>query len=58
MEHVLAYASKSKAGKNYSVTRRKLLANVTFTDHFCQYLLGREFVLCTDHHSLSWLRNF
>ena len=60
MEHVVACTSKSltKAERNYSVTCRELLAIVTFTNHFCQYLLGREFVLCTDHHSLSLLRNF
>ena len=59
-EHVVAYASKflTKAERNYSVTCRELLAIVTFTNHFRQYLLGCEFVLRTDHHSLSWLRNF
>ena len=60
MEHVVAYASKSltKAERNYSVTRRELLAIVTFTNHFRQYLLGCKFTLHTDHHSLTWLTNF
>ena len=43
---------------NYSVTRKELLAMVTFISHFRQYLLGRTFTLCTDHSSLTWLRNF
>uniref|UniRef100_A0A1X7SKG9 Reverse transcriptase RNase H-like domain-containing protein n=1 Tax=Amphimedon queenslandica TaxID=400682 RepID=A0A1X7SKG9_AMPQE len=50
-EHIVAYVSKS-------LTHRELLAIFTFTGHFCQYLLGREFVLRTYHHSLSWLQNF
>lgn len=41
-EHVIAYASKSlsKPEKKYSVTGKELLAVVTFTDHFRQYLIG------------------
>uniref|UniRef100_A0A1X7VQ17 Reverse transcriptase RNase H-like domain-containing protein n=1 Tax=Amphimedon queenslandica TaxID=400682 RepID=A0A1X7VQ17_AMPQE len=59
-EHVIAYASQSltRAERNYSVTRRELLAVVTFTGHFRQYLLGHQFLLRTDHHSLTWLTNF
>jgi hypothetical protein len=59
-EKVVAYASKAltKAEKQYSVTRRELLAVVTFTAHFRQYLLGNSFTIRTDHGSLAWLRNF
>ena len=59
-EYVIAYASRSltKAQRNYSVTCRELLAVVTFTKHFWQYLLGWQFLLRTDHHSLTWLTNF
>ena len=31
---------------------------VVFTQHFKHYLLGKEFVLRTDHNSLRWLHNF
>ena len=31
---------------------------VRFTQHFKHYLLGREFILWTDHNSLRWLMNF
>ena len=59
-EHVIAYASKSlsKTERNYSVTRRELLAVVIFTAHFRQYLLGTKFKLRTDHNSLKWLQSF
>ena len=40
-ERVVAYASKvfTKCQRNYCVTRRELLAVVTFFSHFKQYLL-------------------
>ena len=59
-ERVVAYGSKllTKAERNYCVTRKELLAVVTFTDLFRPYLLGKEFTVRTDHASLTWLRNF
>lgn len=59
-ERVIAYASRvlTKAERRYCVTRRELLAAVTFVNHFRPYLLGKRFTLRTDHGSLTWLRNF
>ncbi|XP_067667689.1 uncharacterized protein [Haliotis asinina] len=59
-EKVIAYASKtlSKQERNYCVTRRGLLAVVTFIKYFRHYLYGREFLIRTDHVSLRWLLNF
>ena len=59
-EHVVAYASRSlsKAERRYCVTRRELLAVVTFIKHFRPYLLGRGFLLRTDHGSLTWMQSF
>ena len=59
-ERVVAYASRvlSKSERRYCVTRRELLAVVTFVDHFRPYLLGRHFTVRTDHGALTWLQNF
>ena len=59
-EHVIAYGSRSltKTERQYCVTRRELLAVVTFVKHFRTYLLGNKFTLRTDHGSLTWLCNF
>lgn len=59
-EHVVAFYSKTfnRAERNYCVTRRELLAVVRATKHFRHYLLGRRFLLRTDHASLRWLTNF
>lgn len=58
-ERVIAYASKtlSKSERNYCVTRRELLAVVHFCLLFRPYLLGKKFLIRTDHASLTWLRN-
>ena len=40
------------------MTRRELLAVVTYVQHFRHYLLGRRFELRTDHGSLTWLQGF
>ena len=60
LEHVIAYGSRtlSRPEQRYCVTRRELLAVVSFVQHFRPYLLGREFLLRTDHGSLTWLTNF
>ena len=59
-ERVIAYASKrlDKRQRRYCVTRRELLACVTFIQQFRHYLLGQEFDLRTDHNSLRWLFSF
>uniref|UniRef100_A0A3B1IQI2 Gypsy retrotransposon integrase-like protein 1 n=1 Tax=Astyanax mexicanus TaxID=7994 RepID=A0A3B1IQI2_ASTMX len=58
-ERVLAYGSRrlSSTEQNYCTTRRELLAVVEFTRHFRQYLLGRPFIVRSDHSSLRWLVN-
>ena len=59
LKRVIAYGSRvlSKPERQ-CVTRRELLAVVTFTDHFRPYLIGWRFILRTDHGSLTWLANF
>ena len=59
VERPLAYASRTmtKPERNYSVTRRELLAVVEFCKHFRHYLIGRKFRLRTDHAALTWLKN-
>ena len=59
-EKVIAYGSYrfSKAQTNYSTTKRELLAVVIFVEKFAPYLLGRQFVIRTDHSSLRWIMNF
>ena len=54
-ERVIAYGSRvlSKPERQYCVTRRELLAVVAFTDHFRPHLIGQQFVLRTDHGSLT-----
>ncbi len=60
LERPIAYASKSltKSQRRYCVTRRELLSCVTFTQMFKQYLLGRNFLLRSDHSSLRWIMSF
>src|SRR3989441_7145838 len=57
-ERVIAYASRtlSRPERNYCVTRRELLAIVYFVKQFRSYLLGREFLIRTDHSALRWLK--
>ena len=41
---------------NYDVTKRELLAVIFALKAYRQYLLGRSFVIRTDHSALQWLR--
>jgi hypothetical protein len=45
----------NKAERNYCVTEQELLAVVFFVQYFRQYLLGRRFVVKSDHKALTWL---
>ena len=58
-ERVICYHSVtlSKAERNYCVTRRELLAIVQGVKHFHHYLVGRPFIVRTDHSALQWLRS-
>jgi transposase InsO family protein len=60
VERPIAFASKSmtRTQRRYCVTRRELLAIVYYTQYFKHYLLGRTFVVRTDHCALRWLMSF
>ena len=59
-ERVISYGSKklNKEQRRYCVTRRELLAVVVFLREFRHYLLGKEFLIRTDHSCLTWLIKF
>ena len=59
-ETVIAYGSLSLSPeqRRYCVTRRELLAVIRFTRQYRHYLLGKHFIVRTDHGSLTWLLNF
>ena len=59
-ETVIAYASKklSQAERQYCITRKELLAVYFFVTHYKHYLLGRKFVVRTDHRALCWMLNW
>ena len=58
VETVICYGSRtlSRSEMNYTTTRKELLAIVYFMGYFKQYLLGRRFLLRTDHSALSYLQ--
>jgi hypothetical protein len=58
--HPIDYASETldKSQQRHSVTRKELLAMVTFIHQLKHYLLGGKFILRTDHGALKWLCNF
>ena len=58
VERPICYASQlyNKHEANYNVTRKELLAVVTYVKKFRQYLLGRPFLIRTDHAALQWIK--
>ena len=58
-EHVITYGRRllTKPEWKYCVTRRELLAVVTFVQQYRPYLICQKFTLRTDHGSLTWLKN-
>ena len=56
-ERVIAYASRAlnKAERNYCITEKELLAVRYFIEYFRQYLLGRRFLVRSDHQALVWI---
>ena len=59
-EYPVSYSSVllTPAQRKYCTTRKELLAIVLFTRQYRHYLLGGEFTIRTDHHSLAWLCGF
>ena len=57
-EKPIAFGSRlcNGAERNYNVTRRELLAVIFGLKTFRQYLLGRNFIIRTDHAALQWLK--
>ena len=54
-ERVIGYASRtlSSTERNYCVTDKELLAVVNFVQYYRHYLLGRQFLVRTDHQALK-----
>lgn len=57
-EVVIAYASRilARPEQHYCITKKELLGVVFGLKTFRQYLLGRRFLIRTDHSALQWLR--
>ena len=56
-ERVISYGSRSlnKAERNYCITDKELLAIRHFVEYYRQYLLGRRFLVRSDHNALVFL---
>ena len=60
VERPIAYASRTltRSQRRYSTTRRELLVVVSFVRHFHHSLLGRKFLIRTNHSSMWWIMSF
>ena len=56
-EHVISYGSRTlnKAERNYCITDKELLAIRHFAEYYRQYLLGRHFLVRSNHQALTYL---
>jgi hypothetical protein len=56
-EKIISYFSKvhNKAEENYGITEKELLAVIKAVQQFRSYLLGRKFILRTDHSAIKYL---
>src|SRR6266498_463771 len=56
---VIAYASRSlvQAEKNYPITDQECLAIMWAIEHFHKYLIGKKFMIITDHSALKTLNS-
>ena len=56
---VIGYASHtfSTCERKYCITRKELAAVVLGLKQYCQYLLGRHFLIRSDHVALTYLRS-
>lgn len=57
--HPCCYISRTlnPPEKNYSTTEKELLTIVWVIKRLRQYLLGKKFIIRTDHQALKWLQN-
>lgn len=60
VERAISFGSNIllKEQRNWCTTRKELLSVVKFCRYFRHYLLGRKFLLRTDHGCLVWLMRF
>lgn len=58
-DQAIYYASRllNSAERNYSTIERELLAIVYAVEKFRYYLLGKEFIITTDHSPITYLNN-
>lgn len=56
-ERVISYGSRTltKSERNYCITDKESLAVRHFIEYYKKYLLGRKFLVRTDHQALVWL---